>query len=289
MKILTWDTPNFGDRLNELVWPHYLPDCLDDDPSELLVGIGSLLNHRLPSAPVKWILGSGIGHGDPPRVDSTWHVLWVRGPRTANGLALPGCRYITDGAMLLADILEPAAGTKYPCSFIPHCSAVERGGLGPLQEICEQAGLHLINPHWPVMRVLDDIRQSGRVVTEALHGAIVADAFRIPWLPVCRRDILAFKWQDWCESVGLEYRPRPLPYRPQWFTAPAGKRLSRRLAHPLLKPVSGLLLEKRLRALAAAGPWQLSGDGVVEGKIDEMKECLARLASRLRPLSASTV
>src|SRR5437870_2385716 len=139
MKISTWDTPNFGDRLNELVWPRYLSKYLDDDPAQLLVGIGSLLNHRLPVAPTKWILGSGVGHGDPPVVDSTWKILWVRGPRSAAELRLPDCRYITDGAVLLSDIFKPEPVKKFSVSFIPHCSAVEQGALAALQEICETA------------------------------------------------------------------------------------------------------------------------------------------------------
>ncbi|MBS1190928.1 MAG: succinoglycan biosynthesis ketolase [Rhodocyclaceae bacterium] len=287
MKILTWDTPNFGDRLNDIVWPHYLPNHLDDDPSELLVGIGSLLNHRLPAAPPKWIFGAGIGHGDPPTVDDSWRVLWVRGPRSADGLGQRGHRYITDGAMLLGDIFEPPAEKRFPCAFIPHCSAVERGALLPLREICENAGLHLINPHWPVRRVVEEIGQSERVISEALHGAIVADAFRVPWIPASRGGVLALKWLDWSESLGLAYEPVRLPYRPQWLANPAGRPLSRRIAYPFLRPTARLLLERRLRRLAQDGPWRLSPDRTLANKVAEMKECLARFESRTQPLSAA--
>jgi len=55
------------------------------------------------------------------------------------------------------------------------------------------------------------------VVTEAMHGAIVADTLRIPWVPVvCSPAILPFKWSDWTRSVELAYRPRLLPPSSGW-------------------------------------------------------------------------
>ena len=50
------------------------------------------------------------------------------------------------------------------------------------------------------------------MITEALHGAIVADALRVPWMPVSSyHTILPFKWEDWCRSVGLAYAPSSVP------------------------------------------------------------------------------
>ena len=44
-----------------------------------------------------------------------------------------------------------------------------------------------------------------------MHGAIVADALRVPWIPVhTDTNILSFKWQDWCLSTGVEYVPNHL-------------------------------------------------------------------------------
>jgi succinoglycan biosynthesis protein ExoV len=41
-----------------------------------------------------------------------------------------------------------------------------------------------------------------------MHGAIIADYFRTPWIPVkISRKILDFKWHDWCESIDVQYEP----------------------------------------------------------------------------------
>ena len=59
-------------------------------------------------------------------------------------------------------------------------------------------------------------------MTEALHGAIVADALRVPWIAVKLFDhIIEFKWRDWCRSLGLNYSPLLLTRllsdsRPNW-------------------------------------------------------------------------
>ena len=77
------------------------------------------------------------------------------------------------------------------------------------REICGQLGFSYIDPSWPVEQVLNAIGQTEVLLTEAMHGAIAADALRTPWIPiVTSARILGFKWHDWCASVGLSYQPQ---------------------------------------------------------------------------------
>src|ERR671933_1813427 len=83
---------NFGDDLNPWLWPQLLPypleQCLDDDT--LFIGVGSILNHRIPAHPTKkLVFGSGFGYGSPPQVTGDWQFVGVRGPLTAKVLGLP--------------------------------------------------------------------------------------------------------------------------------------------------------------------------------------------------------
>ena len=56
---------------------------------------------------------------------------------------------------------------------------------------------------------LSRLRRCRRVVSEAMHGAILADAFRIPWTAIRLHSdryegrTAGFKWRDWAFSLEL--------------------------------------------------------------------------------------
>lgn len=189
-------------------------------------------------------------------------------------LSLSPSAAITDGAVLIRRLVEPSRRKEYEVSFIPHCSAAFDGPREMLQQICEQQGVHFIDCTWPLNRVIDEINRSRHLIAEALHGAIAADSLRVPWCPVIRRGVLAFKWKDWMQSLELRYRPTFLAYRPRWFAAERAQRRSRRIVFPVIRPVSRSLLAAELGYLKKHGRWVLSEQRVLDDRLRRVEDKL---------------
>jgi succinoglycan biosynthesis protein ExoV len=213
MKLVYFEgqAPNFGDELNRYIWPKLLPPgFFDDDAGELFVGIGSILGDIYPGAARKVVAGSGYGgyHRKPDLNDGSWDILFVRGPRTARLFNLPPEKAIADGALLLRFVDLPAASGPGEIGFMPHYESMMRGNWAAA---CRLAGLRLIDPRWPVEEVLAAIRAAPVLITEAMHGAIVADLLRVPWVAALPTNPLHHaKWHDWAEALDVELRPHPL-------------------------------------------------------------------------------
>lgn len=200
---------NFGDDLNPWLWDKLLPGFLDEDENEWLIGIGTLLNHKLPISGIKHVFGSGYGYGSKPKIDDTYNFLCVRGPKTAEALNLPKSLALTDSAILIKAVKMPNVEKKYKFGFIPHHTSIGNFSWGTL---CAELGFNFINPEWAVDRVLSELGKCEIVMCEAMHGAIVCDALRIPWIPIkCYSYISDFKWQDWLLTVDMAYEPVEIP------------------------------------------------------------------------------
>ena len=197
---------NFGDDLNPWLWPKLLPGLGDDRNDELLVGIGTLINHRLPSGPLKHIVGSGVGYGRLPTIDATYRFHALRGYESAKALGQSSDVVVTDPAVLIRAMqLPPVDPSRARCGLVLTGRSLDNFDWEP---VCQQAGIAFISCRWSVDKVLAEMRRCDVVLTEAMHGAIVADALRVPWVPVnCSQQLLSFKWRDWLSSLRLPYEP----------------------------------------------------------------------------------
>ena len=194
---------NVGDDINEWLWHALIPDVLDQNEEHLMIGVGTLLNHRIPKAQRYTVVSSGYGYGKKPALDSRWEFIAVRGPVTAKAFDLPSNTVMLDGAYLLPDVKPiPFQPIKGKVAYIPHVdSAIE----GQWERVCELAGVTFIDPRWPFDQFIAAVTQCEFVLTEAMHGAIISDAYRVPWVPVVAHPhIDQRKWSDWGGSLNLE-------------------------------------------------------------------------------------
>jgi len=227
LRLYVWRgaTRNFGDELNDLLWPHLLPGLVDDAPVDaemdaggrsndagtaLLLGIGSVLDARHPAACRKIVAGAGFGgYQRPASLDGSWEIYWVRGPRTARQLGLPAAFGLGDPASLLPLAHPVARQDTGAIGFMPHFESLTRGAW---PAAAAAAGVTLIDPRDPPQAVVGQIAGCRTLLSEALHGVIVADALRVPWValtPVA--PIHRAKWLDWAEALDLTIRFQALP------------------------------------------------------------------------------
>jgi succinoglycan biosynthesis protein ExoV len=211
---------NFGDDLNESIWRAVLPPRAFEGEDVLLMGIGSIFNEKLAPLSVTqgkrvFVLGSGAGYGPLPADWENWTILGVRGPLTAQLIGRMDLA-ITDSAALLGSLpgLSVRSDQRDATLLIPHYHSVLRGSW---EKVAREAGMTFVDPAWPIPVVMEHFSRAKLVITEAMHGAIVADTLRLPWLPiVIAPDLLPFKWVDWTLSLDLPYSPVHVPASSTW-------------------------------------------------------------------------
>ncbi len=243
MKLCYWRKQNFGDALNEWLWARLLPQFFDNDDSVVFIGMGSLLgrthlrSYNLQPDATKIVFGTGYGgitFGSPPEIDHRWKIYFVRGPYTAKALGVDHSLGIGDPASLVSRVMETIALPRHADgpAFMPQLDSAAHGAW---RSIAHSAGLKYIDPRASVESVLRDIASASVLVTEAMHGAIVADGLRIPWIAFAPSEQHQSKWHDWADSIGLKITfarraPATLPEALSTLLA-MSPRNQRRLSH----------------------------------------------------------
>ncbi|MDY6783321.1 MAG: polysaccharide pyruvyl transferase family protein [Cyanobacteriota bacterium] len=281
---------NFGDALNPWLWEKMLPGVLDDDPHSAFVGIGTLINDALPrrtsKAKTRVIFSSGAGYGKGmPTLDESYKIYCLRGPISAQKLGVSDDLAVTDGALLLRKAIDlTPVPKKYKYSYIPHYDFAGDGW----QKACALLGFGYISPAWEIEEILTKIRQTEVLICEAMHGAIVADSLRVPWIPVkTHPSILPLKWQDWCTSMKVEYRPHSLSYLYQprsstggWAKGKKASGVQDMLLAPARRARDWVRQHKTARELSelvkTARP-SLSSDARLEERLTQLSDCLERV------------
>jgi|TARA_E500000305_G_C4013599_1_gene234220 succinoglycan biosynthesis protein ExoV len=271
---------NFGDDLNAWLWPKLLPGIIqgtakhgdeyyeeNNREAALLYGIGTILDQRIPPLPMKFIAGSGVGYFSPPTIDEKYNIYFVRGPQTAEKLGIDPTKALTDPAILLREFI-PEAEKIHEVSLIMHCDTAKSGYW---KNIANDLGIHHIDPRAkdPLI-VINDLLASKYVITESLHGAIIADAYGIPWRPInTMPHINQFKWHDWCQSINVVYEPANL-------VSIFDDRRST-TTKTLLNKGKSFLARQQLKRLIKEGKSFNSNPAVIRSHTSQMLERLAQL------------
>lgn len=217
MKLAYFEDPkrNFGDDLNPWLWDQLLPGVIDGvDDGRIMVGVGTIMEpwfaKDLPATARKYVMGSGSGMSVPTlSLDESWQVVCVRGPLTAAYLGVDPALAATDPAMAIRDLWPRPDRPRGAIGFMPHHKSLPRYDW---EAICNEAGLEYVDPHGEPLATLDQIANLKLILTEAMHGAIVADALRVPWFPLQISAInYVGKWHDWGASIAMPIHFKPLP------------------------------------------------------------------------------
>lgn len=262
-------TGNFGDDLNPWLWPRVFGNTLDAVPdSVVFVGMGSILGVSIPKAERTVVFGAGVAYGPPPVPDASWIFAAVRGPSSAQALDLDEGVAQGDPAVLVGRYVQQKPGANRVSLMLHHLSNLPRWRM-----VARLLGWQFIDPTQSVEATLDQLANTRLLLTSAMHGAIVADAMRIPWIAIRNSaGINTEKWADWGGALGLTPRFHDLIDIPA-EAAPVPSRWSRVLAWP-----RGIL---RLRRIAAAGTPQLSDAHALAHVQQRLLQAAEALPSRL--------
>jgi hypothetical protein len=231
---------NLGDALNLLVLdafgltahrsPASEPPKAPDHGSPLtptLLAIGSMVDDRVIADRHARCVVWGSGWRGNPLSDATRALLdvrAVRGPHTAAALGLTGQVPLGDPALLLPRILDPDTlrRTRRPTGrppvrraiVVPHVNHIS-GAPEVGCDVTVTAGVRQTDL-WgrfsttDVVRRVRSIANASFVLAGALHAAVIAQAYGVPWAAWRGPDVdCPAKWDDWAAYLGIELEFAP--------------------------------------------------------------------------------
>lgn len=225
IKLAYYKSPegNVGDDFSPWLFSKVFGDHISDNGETLLFGVGSILDESFEKAfndgiKSNIVFGSGARSSStvPDITNGLWSIYCVRGPLTATALNLPLAKAIADPAILAPNFLPRETYSikdSNQIGIVPYFSA----SMDLWEKVAKQLGWKIISPHLQVEDFVKELLTCEKVYCESMHGAIFADAYRIPWRPLAGSSIggegitHAFKWTDWTSSVGIGFDSLKIP------------------------------------------------------------------------------
>ena len=197
-------TPNFGDDINRELFALLggRPVRLRTDRSQPhFLGMGSILEKATDQSVV---LGSGFLRKPVGPVGKEAKYVAVRGKLSRDALGVGEEVLLGDPMVLLGQVFRPTSERKHTLGVVPHVTEVAalRKHAPP--------GLRVIDPADSPWEVIKEIGACERIMSQSLHGLIVADALGIPNLWLAPSVSMAggeFKFLDYFSTLDAAKRP----------------------------------------------------------------------------------
>ncbi|MDU1904943.1 MAG: polysaccharide pyruvyl transferase family protein [Dysgonomonas sp.] len=211
---------NFGDDLNPYIFNALFKDLFENDETNdidffgigTIIGSEGILTQEIKSKKKNIFFGSGVRNLTMKYSTDNWDIRFLRGPISSNILGLNNEKFITDGAYAYTTLPEYGnflnKKKTYKFSFMPHLSHTE---YIDWDKLGSRLGIHIISPHQEVEKSLKEISETEYLIAGAMHGAIMADILRVPFVRLRMEAINSesflmsdFKWLDWFASMSLK-------------------------------------------------------------------------------------
>jgi glycosyltransferase involved in cell wall biosynthesis len=164
---------------------------------------------------------------------------------------------------------------------VPH---VYSARMTEISRAAADAGLEVVSPALPLEEFLAKLKACSRVFCESLHGAIFADALRIPWarVQICSHyyegnGVADFKWADAFSTLGVDSAPVNrvglLPIKRTW------QKLAR-----ALRPVQAFAERRLIDEFVARGEastFRLSPEHQLEERVACLWERISRVSAEV--------
>lgn len=238
-----------------MLWDAVAPGLVDGE-GDVLVGMGTLLGrwfmNQLPDTGRRVVLGAGGGKDAAPFEVESLKVYGVRGPLTCAYLGLDFKLALTDPAMVLRDTWAERPPQRTGIGFMPHYLSL---GSWDWPAFCAKLDLIYVDPHAPPEDTVRRIAGLERLLTEAMHGAIVADALRTPWVALrISKDNYTGKWDDWGATLRLPVYFKQIP---SLYDAPTTDGLRERVEAWTTRTSERLIGRRRLAQRPRSSDWEI--------------------------------
>jgi pyruvyltransferase len=124
------------------------------------------------------VLGSGFLRRPEAPIQVSARYVAVRGRLSREHIRAEGHVFLGDPMVLLDRVFKPSSKKTHAMGLVPHISE-----FSTLRRLSPE-GVNVINPADSPWKVVEAIASCERVMSQSLHGLIVADALGIPnlWL-----------------------------------------------------------------------------------------------------------